>query len=1009
MHRITKILIFVSIVFGILAAYWLLNLNNRVPQEALHREFKNNCFAEDEIDLINKFSQGLLSNEKDGTTALVVDNKFQFLCIFDRLLQQGVYFSFIDKRDSAAIKFSAAFQIAEIFSKATEDDFFKKQYQFITSLKGNRIYQKSAIDLFYNSGKKYSGGGDDSTNLAKDYFKKSLRLCRKINDQKREVDNLLQLQFILYHSGSHNQALELGYEVLKLARKIGYRYRESWALYSISTTQINMNQYYQALNNATKGLVIAKELNDHRAIMSNLERITVANRRLGNFTKALEANDESLQYSKALNNISDQIKNYINYGTIYCNQGDYAKSKDYFEFALNLAHQRHDYNESTSLENLGELYRILGDYEQALSYNSKALDLNVSTGNGYRIAGTKKYIGDIYKDQKDYTEALQYYEEAIRLLKTENEKALPLRLAADIWLCIGDVEQLSGNRDKALDSYFLALEAFEKVRNPEGIINSMTRIGNLYRELKEFQQAFRYLREAIKIGKDHQDPMLLCDAYYGLGLVNRDQGILESATDSFLKAIQEIETVRDKIYYEQEKINYFANVQKLYEEMIITQLDKANDDSAFNYSERCRARALYDLYSGSPEIFTPVSSQPTSNDGTRNTNFNHMLPPGISEIQANLDENIQLIEYKLTANKVLIFVVNKNNLYIRESHISREALDSLIYNFRETIGAESDREFRKRALQSSKSVYDQSIVLAEKLYNYLISPVERLLDNDKVLYIIPDELLYYLPFAALVSQESGAPRYLIEDFVIAYTPSAAIMINNFEKRKPDIPFEKLSVLAIGNPGGDLIGSEEEVCNIADLFLMSKLLLRNEATKAKFLAIAKNSYHAIHLATHAVINEKSPLYSYFVFGGDVGDNHSGVASTRNSLNTSREDNMLMAHEIFKINLSETRLVFLSACQTGCGKIFRGEGVIGISRAFMKGGASSIISTLWKIDDQYSMKITETFYHEWKNNNLTKANALRTAQLSLLNEIKNDRKIVYPHPFIWAGFTLLGDYK
>jgi CHAT domain-containing protein len=385
------------------------------------------------------------------------------------------------------------------------------------------------------------------------------------------------------------------------------------------------------------------------------------------------------------------------------------------------------------------------------------------------------------------------------------------------------------------------------------------------------------------------------------------------------------------------------------------------------------------------------------------------LPPGINEIQASLDENIQLVEYKLTANKVLIFVVNKNNLYIRESNISREALDSLIYNFRETIGAESDREFRKRVHENSKKVFDQSNNLAEKLYSFLIAPVERLLDKDKVLYIIPDELLFYLPFAALVSHDSGAPRYLIEDFVIAYTPSAAILINNFEKRKPNIPFEKLNVLAVGNPVGDLAGSEEEVHKIADLFASSKLLLRNEATKAKFLAIAKNSFHVIHLATHSVINEKSPLYSYFVFGGDVGDNHFGVAATRNSLNTSREDDMLMAHEIFKINLSETRLVSLSACQTGCGKIFRGEGVIGISRAFMKGGASSIISTLWKIDDRYSMKITETFYHEWKNNNLTKANALRTAQLSLLNEIKNDRKIVYPHPFIWAGFTLLGDYK
>lgn len=1005
MRRIHKILVFAITLFCILAAYWLWNLNQRVPREEVIQEFERKSFSSEEIDLIDKLSQGLLNTEKDRAITLVANNKFKFLCLFDHLLQRGVYYSFVNKRDSAALTFGVASEIAEIFSKNFEDNFFEKQYEFIASLKGNRIYQKLITDLYYYNGKECSLGKGDSANLAKDYFEKSIRLCRKIGDKKWEVDNLLQLQFLLYDKGSHYEALESGYEALKFARKIGYRYREGWAHYGISTTQIDMNQYPQALENASRGLAIAKELNDLHGIISNLERITVASRRLGDFKKALAANEESLRYGKLENNYSNQIKNYINFGAIYRNMGNYAKSKDYFETALNLAHEHKDYNESTALENLGELYRILGDFDQALNYNFKALEINLGSGNGYCVAGTKKYIGDVYKDQEEYAEALKYYKEAIRLLDIKNEETYPLRLAAEIWLCIGDVQQLSAKWDNALESYFQALEAFEKARNPEGIINSKTCIGNLYRRIKEFQQAFRYLRDAIKFGNNHQDPMLLCNAYYGLGLVNRDLGDLDLAIDSFSKAIQEIEKIRRRIYYEQEQINYFARVQQLYEEMIVAQYQNANYYAAFDYSERCRARALYDRNSGVSGVFS-VESSSISDDGETD---DYVFPPGIFEIQAKLEKNIQLIEYKVTDKKVLIFVLDKNIPYVREIEIRREVLDSLVLSFRKTIGAESDREFRKRERENSKNVYEQSIVLAKKIYKYLISPVESLLDKEKVLYIVPDESLFFLPFAALVSNESGAPRFLIEDFDIVYSPSAAILINNFEHRKPNIQFEKFEILAVGNPGGDLAGSEEEVHKIADLFTNPKLLLRSEATKAKFLEIVKTNFHVIHLATHAVINEKNPLYSYLVMHGDVRDNHSLEATTRDGSHTKNEDNILMAYEIFNIDLSETRLVALSACQTGCGKIFRGEGVIGLSRAFMNGGASSIISTLWKIDDTFSMKITETFYRMWKNNNLTKATALRTAQLNLIDEIKHDRKIVYPHPYIWAGFTMLGDYK
>jgi CHAT domain-containing protein len=132
------------------------------------------------------------------------------------------------------------------------------------------------------------------------------------------------------------------------------------------------------------------------------------------------------------------------------------------------------------------------------------------------------------------------------------------------------------------------------------------------------------------------------------------------------------------------------------------------------------------------------------------------------------------------------------------------------------------------------------------------------------------------------------------------------------------------------------------------------------------------------------------------------------STRSSVQTDIEDDLLMTNEIFNLSLPEARLVCLSACRTAGGRLFRGEGMVGLTRAFMKAGTFSLVTTLWDIDDEYTEKLMREFYHLWIHNSENKATALRKAQLKIIKEMEKDNLLRYPHPHRWAGFMLTGDF-
>jgi CHAT domain-containing protein len=199
-----------------------------------------------------------------------------------------------------------------------------------------------------------------------------------------------------------------------------------------------------------------------------------------------------------------------------------------------------------------------------------------------------------------------------------------------------------------------------------------------------------------------------------------------------------------------------------------------------------------------------------------------------------------------------------------------------------------------------------------------------------------------------------------------------------------------SVTVKGRPYARLEYSGEEVRNIASLFKNdnSEIFLRDSATEANLhKALTQGNYSYIHFATHGYINEDEPDLS-------------GLVLTKSE--SSSDDGILQSTEIFDLNL-RTGLVVLSACQTGLGKLVRGEGIVGLSRAFMYAGAPSVLVSLWSVSDNSTAVLMDEFYRNLIKSGLYKTDALRKAQLSLLSNEE------FAHPFYWAPFVLFGDWK
>jgi CHAT domain-containing protein len=245
-------------------------------------------------------------------------------------------------------------------------------------------------------------------------------------------------------------------------------------------------------------------------------------------------------------------------------------------------------------------------------------------------------------------------------------------------------------------------------------------------------------------------------------------------------------------------------------------------------------------------------------------------------------------------------------------------------------------------------------------------------------------LLYYVPMHALAKAEGNGLRFLIEDKEVAYLSAADVM----KAMRPRDTASGVGMMAMGNPeGADLPFALQEVHSIAKVFNPAEVVSGKDATKSTLLATKNFDKRIWHFATHGFLNPAAPDLSFIQLADSA----------------KAADAQLSIGEVWGLDLSKLDLVTLSACQTALGERNPdGSEVTSLAESFSSAGAASVVASLWSVADDSTSALMAEFYKNLAAKQ-SKAQALQNAQRALLKDPQ------YQHPFFWAPFVLMGDWR
>jgi CHAT domain-containing protein len=366
------------------------------------------------------------------------------------------------------------------------------------------------------------------------------------------------------------------------------------------------------------------------------------------------------------------------------------------------------------------------------------------------------------------------------------------------------------------------------------------------------------------------------------------------------------------------------------------------------------------------------------------------------------DAGIALLEYVGTSKQPILFVLTKTGAN------SQAAIETRVY----PLGivpkdlAERAMQFRQQLAKRNPGFADS----ARALYDLLLKPAAAQLQGKTHLVIVPDGPLWELPFQAL---QSAPNRYLIEDHAVSYVPSLTVLREMIKSRRKQ-PALASSLLAFGNPAlgqqtvaqartvmmdekfEPLPEAERQVNALARIYgaRQSKVYVGAEAREERAKAEA-GKHRILHLATHGVLNDASPMYSHILLAqaGEQGKEAS-------------EDGLLEAWELMKLELNAD-LVVLSACETSRGRVSGGEGVIGLTWALFVAGCPRTVVSQWKVESASTTELMVEFHRQLKVRMQNPKSSLGAAQALRASALKMLRGRQYRHPFYWAGFIVVGD--
>jgi CHAT domain-containing protein len=852
-------------------------------------------------------------------------------------------------------------------------------------------------------------------------YRKGLEIWQTVGRREYVADVLNKIGVVHERQGDYAQALDQYQRSLKIREEVGDKtyIAESW--HNIGEVYYLQGDYEQALQYYGKSLSLQESMNltdalDQVAYAQLLHNLGIIYEEQGNYAKALEYYERSVRYKKTAG-IQRELEGTLNnIGEIHFAQGDYPLAASYFQESLKMSRALgHRALEAQALNSIARIYQSEGQYASAIEAHQQSLKLAQELGNKAQYAQTLNDIGQTYASFRRYDLALENYRQSLEI-----KEAMPDRAGvAETLNNIARIQHLQHNDAEALRLAERAADLARLIGLKSTLWQARTLAGQSYVSLakpvearKAFEEAIRTIEtmRATVVGGERQQQGFFADKvspYLGIMELLLDQGengealsyaerakarvlldVLQKGRVNIAKAMTQEEQAQESALDHQlialNKQIYAENLRASTDASLLAQLNARLEKVRLEY-EAFETR----LYSNHPQLVTQRGeAQP--------------LRP--EETGALLhDAKTALLEFVSTERQTYLFVFTRKeaggaiDLRTYRLNIEGAELQSLVESYRQLLAS--------RNLMFTNP--------AHRLYELLLKPAREQLRGKSELVIVPDGALWSLPFQALQSPEN---RYLLEDYVVSYAPSLTVlreMSRLRQKRSINATTGATTLLAFGNPAvgkeaasplksarsaGEFVplpNAEKEVNALRQLYGAghSAVYTGADAGEGRFKREAGN-YRILHLATHSVLHDTRPFYSYILLSQDA--------------KGESEDGLLEAREIMNLDL-KADLVILSACETARGRVSAGEGMIGLAWSLFVAGTPALVVSQWKVESESTTELMLEFHRLLKSeidepaSDRGAAFALRGAALKLMH---SDR---YGHPFYWAGFVAVGEVR
>ncbi len=890
-------------------------------------------------------------------------------------------------------------------------------------------------------------------------WQQALEIYRSLQDRDGEATALMNLGSAYRLLSQHDNAIAHYQKALAIFQQLKNHKDAAGILNDLGIVYHSLTQYEKAIAHYQQALSIFQQLKDPAGEAMALVNLGDAYASLSQYEKAIAYSQQALSLSEQIKDSDSKSAALMNLGNAYRFLSQYDKAIAYYQQALPLFQQikNHD-GTARTLTNLGVIYGILAQYPKAISFHHTALVLFQRVKNQDGVAQALTNLGTAHGALSEHQKEIAYYQQALSVFQQiKNRKGEAMTL-----LNLGAAYGALFQYPQAIAQYQQALPIFQQIKDRNGEAHALMQMGNAYWDFSQYDKALSYYQHALPLYqqvKDREGKGVLLN---NLGLLMQRQKQPELAIVFYKQSVNVRETIRHDLRPLSRDLqeSYTQTVAGTYRRLADLLIEQGRIGEAQQVLERLKIQEINDFTKGTrtattvPDVgFTTTETQIKTKHNTliafggkfyeceqsrcpqlgelreQYRNLSKEFQDFVEEIKKQLQEGRLVAVDKATddfqksadrvvtahPNSILIYPLvlsdktrllwaGKGGVLSKTAvcPLGEKALYAKVAQFREWLSKPgSDTQLK---------------AVGKELYDCLVKPLEGELTANgiKHLIFVPDRATNYIPMAALYDGQ----QYLIERYAVSTVLSAGL--TDTDSRLPTQP-QQVPVLGLGlsEARGNFSALPNVITELRAIIktknqeegLFPGLKFLNQAFDRNALENNLRGHKVLHIATHGEFKPSNPRDSYFLLGN-------GTPYAIPDIQTLRD-------------LRDVHLVVLSACETGLGGADSlGLEIAGISSFFLgdRDRAKAVMASLWLVNDASTSLLMQEFYKNLATGQLSKAEALRQAQLEFLQarltakDAPQRSDLIatgsgrseghqspanFAHPYYWAPFILIGN--